>query len=85
MGTTPPPQDTWGAAEGHDPQELSMSDILNYIKGTQTELVTKIYTVVVDDTLLREDLRRVAHRVTEAEEATGVFNCEVDPLKDTGT
>ncbi|KAJ1201157.1 hypothetical protein NDU88_004972, partial [Pleurodeles waltl] len=69
--------------EGGDPQEPSMSDILNEIKGMCTELVTKINTVAVNVAILHADLRKVVHRVTEAEDNIGVLNHEVATLKDT--
>ncbi|KAJ1081661.1 hypothetical protein NDU88_001839 [Pleurodeles waltl] len=77
------PDNTLGTVESRNPQEPSMADILNYIKGTPTELVTKIDTVAVDVTLLRADLRNVAERVKEAEDSTEVLNREMDTLKDT--
>ncbi|KAJ1173426.1 hypothetical protein NDU88_005261 [Pleurodeles waltl] len=67
------PDDTLGTVESCDPQDPSMSDILNEIKGTRTELVTKIDTVAVDVTLLRATLCKVAERVKEAEDAMGVL------------
>ncbi|KAJ1110651.1 hypothetical protein NDU88_007999 [Pleurodeles waltl] len=76
-------EDTWGAAESCDPQEPSMSDFLNEIKGTSIELVTKIDTVAVDVTLLWADLHKVADSVTEAKDTIGVLNQEVDALKET--
>ncbi|KAJ1165503.1 hypothetical protein NDU88_005930 [Pleurodeles waltl] len=76
-------EDTWGSAENCCPQKSSMSEILNEIKGTCTKLVTKIDTVAVDVTLLRADLRKVADRVTKAEDTIGVLSQDVNALKDT--
>ncbi|KAJ1153643.1 hypothetical protein NDU88_006402 [Pleurodeles waltl] len=80
--STNTPRNTRGTIESRDPQEPSMSDILNEIKGARTEMVTKIYTMVVDIILLRTDLRKVADRVTEAEDAIGVLNREVSEWVD---
>ncbi|KAJ1082362.1 hypothetical protein NDU88_002530 [Pleurodeles waltl] len=68
--------------ESRDSQEPSMSDILNEIKGTHTELVIKIDIVALDVTLLRADLHKVADTITEAGDTIGVLNREVDALKD---
>ncbi|KAJ1209230.1 hypothetical protein NDU88_004608 [Pleurodeles waltl] len=51
--------------ESQESQEPSMSDILKEIRGTRTELVTKIDTVAVDVTLLYVDLGKVVDRVAE--------------------
>ncbi|KAJ1089529.1 hypothetical protein NDU88_002680 [Pleurodeles waltl] len=75
--------DTQGATENRNPQKPSMSDILDEIKGTRSELVTKIDPVAVDFTLLQADLCKLADRFTEAEDTIVVLNQEVDALKDT--
>ncbi|KAJ1162555.1 hypothetical protein NDU88_003023 [Pleurodeles waltl] len=61
---------------------LSLADLMEAIKGTPTELTTKIDLVAIDVNLLRVDLRGVVDRVTTTETNVGELQQEMVTLRD---
>ncbi|KAJ1122584.1 hypothetical protein NDU88_001070 [Pleurodeles waltl] len=64
-------------------EDLSLSDLLNAIEGSRSDMVAKIDSVAIEVNLLRTNIRKVVERVTTTEGHVENLQPEVAGVRDT--